>query len=126
MCRTRGPQVILDNDDSLFSQIQLPPDSSGGATTLANGETRVYYQTKQGAIRELAGTGPPQPGRYIDTVILPNGSARRGAGLAVTNIDPKLGFQLVSSHSPTLCLFHLFSLICYPHEYMNDDLLIRT
>lgn len=77
------------------SPITLPYFSSGAALEIKSGETRVYYQSEDGAIHELSGFNSPDSGNaYTDNIILPAGEARKGTPLAVTDLT--LTFVIVS------------------------------
>ena len=79
------------------SPLTIPYFSSGAALEISTGETRVYYQSNDGAIHERSGFKSPNSNNvYTDQVILAAGKAWKGTPLAVTNLITT-GFVVVSA-----------------------------
>lgn len=77
------------------SLINLADFSGGAALQISTGETRVYYQSEDGALHELSGFDSPGSGNvYTDSTILSPGEARKGTPLAATDLT--LSFVVVS------------------------------
>lgn len=89
--------------------VTIPNFSSGAVVQAPSGDTRIYYQTNDGAVHELGGIGgSPDTSRnsiYNDITLFRPGKARKGSPLAAINLD----FNLKIVSFPPF-LFFFFSL----------------